>query len=72
MKLGCFMNLIETVFDFKALSVQQQSYFFEKIYQFDYGCSVDILRTLACNLMIGIYFIEFGLNNSVLKDAKMM
>lgn len=35
MKLGCFMNLIETVFDFKALSVQQQSYFFEKIYQFD-------------------------------------
>ncbi|WP_291337876.1 hypothetical protein [Acinetobacter sp. UBA801] len=29
------MNLIETVFDFKALSVQQQSYFFEKIYQFD-------------------------------------
>ena len=35
MKLGCFMNLIETVFDFKALSVQQQSYLFEKIYQFD-------------------------------------
>ena len=35
MKLGCFMNLIETVFDFKALSMQQQSYFFEKIYQFD-------------------------------------
>lgn len=29
------MNLIETVFDFKALSMQQQSYFFEKIYQFD-------------------------------------
>ncbi|MBF4521505.1 MULTISPECIES: hypothetical protein [Acinetobacter] len=29
------MNIIETVFDFKALSTQQQHYFFEKIYQFD-------------------------------------
>ena len=29
------MNIVETVFDFKALSKQQQDYFCEKIYQFD-------------------------------------
>lgn len=47
------MDITETVFDFKALSTQQQDYFFEKIAEFDQQ-----VFTLTCEKELKKYLYD--------------
>ena len=65
------MDITETVFDFKALSTQQQDYFFEKIAEFDQQvftltCEKELKKYLYDPQAISVTIIQYHHRSSLL------